>query len=724
MTSEYQKNEALIAVLLGLCSSAVFSQTQATGTGGDELPPVSVSAFRYEQPLFDAAATQDVVTGARIRQTGSGLQLSEVLNGVPGVLALDRQNAAQDTQLSIRGFGSRASFGVRGVRLYEDGVPLSQPDGQGQTGTLDLWGAQRVEVLRGPSSVMYGNASGGVIQVFSAPASPQPEATVGLVLGSDDTWATNLSASGTVGGVGAVFRAQESASGGFRHHSASRRSSQNARFTWESEGSGRLSLTAKHVVVPEAKDPLGLTWEQAKANPRMAGNRAESYDTRKYIEQSQLAAQHEWQRGNHRFQWLVYAGDRSIKQFQAIPAPPESTIQNRPTHPGGVIDLERVFAGADMRWHVDGKLAGRDAGLTLGWAYDELRESRKGYQNFSLQNGQVLTGVEGGLKRNERNKAGNADPYLQARWRLFNDLDLQAGVRHSTVRIKSKDRYVVVGNGDDSGSKKWEATTPVVGLLWQLSPDWNVHASYGKSFETPTLNEVAYRSVSGLSTGLNTDLKASTGDQLELGSRWRWSKSGRLELTAYQIKTEDELAVAVNSFGRSTFQNVGGTTRHGLEMALDSAVLSDFQRGLRARLSLTISRAVYDASFLSTSAGTSTLVTSGNDLPGIPASTAFAELSWRPAPQGWHGALEWRNQGRIWANDLNDAKAPSFSRWALRAGWSHVSAGWRLDGLFRVDNILDKKGIGSVIVNEGNRQFFEPAPGRAATLSVNLSKAL
>ncbi|MFN3617377.1 MAG: TonB-dependent receptor family protein, partial [Aquabacterium sp.] len=587
-----------------------------------------------------------VVTAAQARDALPN-QPADWLTRVPGVVALDRQNAAQDLQLSVRGFGSRASFGVRGVRLYEDGVPLSQPDGQGQTGTLDWWNVQRLEVLRGPMSVMYGNAAGGVIQVFSTPPAAQPEARTGLVVGEHGLWAVMVEGSGPVSDtLGVSVQASAGAADGQRQHSRYQREAWRARLQWQPSDGETLNLIARQVRIPEAQDPLGLTEGQWRDNPDQADPVALRYNTRKAIEQTQLSLQHEWRQGAQRWQWLVYGGERAITQFQSIPAPPDSTVQTRPTHPGGVIDLKRRFVGADMRRQWQGEWLARPFNVLTGVSVDQLNETRRGFQNFVDDGGTTVLGVQGALRRDERNTITQADPYVQAQW--------------------------------------------------DVTPAWQ--------------------------------LQAARGRQVELGSQWRWSRSGMFNLSLYEVRTRDEIAVARNSFGRSTFQNVGGTVRQGVEASLDVALWPEAVTGLRVRSALGWMRARTTEGFTSTSAGVSTAVPAGRTLPGIPQHTAWTELVWRPQPTGWHTALEWRHQGRLWANDVNDAAAPSSSRWGWRLGWRAVgdtsapAQAWRLDALLRVDNLFNSRDVSSVIVNEGNRRFFEPAPGRTVSVSVNLQR--
>lgn len=679
-----------------------------------DLPAQVVRAARTPEAGFGVPASLDAIPAARLREMGPGLQLSEALVSVPGVVALDRRNPAQDLQLSIRGFGARSTFGVRGVRLYEDRIPQTMPDGQGQTGGFDLGSAQRVEVLRGPASVLYGNVAGGVVQVFSPDAPERPEARLSGTLGPDGLWRLAADVGAQVGDVNLSVRSAWQGSEGWREHSASQRQQWRARLKWRLDADREVLAVVSEVRLPEAQDPLGLTAEQLTANPRQAGANAQLYDTRKGIAQRQVGLVHTWRNGASEWRLMAHGGQRQVTQFQAIPAPPASTAQTSPGHPGGVIDLDRRFAGVDARWSWQGDLIERPLALTAGWAFDEMREHRRGFQNFDDSGGATRPGVLGALRRGESNTARNADPYLQASWDFMPDWSLATGLRHSHVRFDSKDRYVVPGNGDDSGSMSFQSTTPVLSLSHRFNTDAMAYVSAARSFETPTLNEVAYASTSGAQTGWNRGLRASKGTQIELGGKWRDDEGRAAQVALFQVRTQDEIGVAENAGGRSVFRNVGATERVGLELSTQARIAP----GWSARVAAAWTRAEYLDAF-AVSGGT---VNAGQALPGVPRRTAWAELVWRPGATGWHSALSWRHRGRIWANDVNDAFAPAAQTWAWRTGWRQAWSDWRCDAMLWVDNLTGERTVGSVIVNEASRRYFEPAPGRSATVSISVTR--
>lgn len=684
------------------------------------LPEVVVSATRTPQARREVAASVDTVDAATLRQMGPQINLSEALQRVPGLGVLNRQNYAQDLQISSRGFGARSTFGVRGVRLYADGIPATMPDGQGQSASFDLGSAERIEVLRGPASALYGNAAGGVIQVFTEDGPPEPELSLGLAAGPDGLRRQQLKLGGEAGALNYVANLSHVETDGWRQHSAARRDQFNTKLRWQLPGRATLTLVGGYLNMPGVQDPLGLNAAQLAANPRQADANALAYDTRKDIENGQLGLVYERTvREADTLRLMAYGGNRQVRQFQAIPA----GAQTPPRHPGGIIDFSRDYRGLDARYTWRTRLAERPLTLTGGASVDEVAEQRQGYQNFV---GATL-GVQGALRRDERNRARNGDQYLQADWAVAERWSVGAGLRHTRVRFSSRDRYIVPGNGDDSGAMRFGATTPVASVMWKPSDALHLYASAGRSIETPTLNEVAYRSNAGTEPGWNLGLKASRARHLEVGFKSRPWPRATLDVAAYTIDTDDEIAVARNEGGRSTFQNVGRTRRDGVEASARWTIAPAWS----THAALTLTRARYLDAFgsVAVASGVSsrTVVAAGNALPGVPRRTAYAELAWRPAPTGWHGALELRHSARLWANDVNDEYAPAYTVWALRAGWRQVwgqgDQAWRLDTLARIENLRDTPYVGSVIVNEGNRRYYEAAPGRALMVSATLARA-
>ncbi|MCU4119622.1 TonB-dependent receptor family protein [Variovorax sp. N23] len=692
------------ATVTALFATTLYAQEAA----GDapSLRTVTVSTPRGAAVPFDLPGSVDLVDRQQLRDGKLQVNLSESLGGVPGLQVQNRQNYAQDLQISIRGFGARSTFGLRGVRLYVDGIPATLPDGQGQSTNIDIGSADRVEVLRGPFSALYGNSSGGVIQVFTEDGEAPPRLGFSVAGGSFGSTRFGAKASGASGNIDYVLSASRFRTDGYRDHSAATRDIANGKLGVQLDDGSRLTLIANSVRI-DAQDPLGLTQAQLDSNPR-AAPLATQYDTRKTVDQTQVGLRYERRiDADQDLRLMLYGGDRRTTQFQSIPpsAPPQASVLGA----GGVIDLQRRYAGFDARWTVRTALAGRPFELSTGLAYDTLREQRRGYENFVGTGTTQRLGVQGALRRDERNEVGNVDPYVQTRWDFAERWSLEAGLRQSTVRFDSDDRYQRGINGDDSGDARYRQLLPAAALRFAATRDLNLYVSAGRGFETPTLNELSYRP--GNVGGLNFALQPSVNHSLEVGAKARVA-DGLLTAAVFQTRTDDEIVTATNSGGRATFQNAGRTQRDGVELAW----LHETRSHWRTQLAYTWLDARYRDGFCSPSPCTGgNAVAPDNRIPGIAKQSFFASFGYAP-PVGWRAGAELRALSRIQANDANTASAPGYVVAALQAGYVQRWAGWEWNAFARVDNLFDRRTVGSVIVNESNGRYFEPAPGRNWTV--------
>jgi iron complex outermembrane receptor protein len=700
------KNPWLAAILLASAAPQVLAQAVER-----TLSPVVVSVTRgVEQSAFDAPASVDVIDGATLRKGQLQVNLSESLSRVPGLVAQNRQNYAQDIQISSRGFGARSTFGVRGLRLYADGIPASGPDGQGQVSHFDLASASRIEVLRGPFSALYGNSSGGVISIFTEDGGPETIADMSTAFGSDGVRRLGLKLGGTEGKAQYNISASRFATDGSREHSAATRESFNGKLKYSLSDDTRLTFVLNSVRMPDVQDPLGLTRAEYMANPRQATPVALTFNTRKSVDQTQGGIVLDQRLGGGQSVVLTaYYGERATTQFQAIPV----ATQAPASQPGGVIDLARSYEGLDARWINKTELMGKPFVLKAGLSADQLKEARRGYKNFV---GATL-GVQGALKRDEYNTVRGFDQYLQAQWEASERWSLSAGLRHASVSFDSRDKYIVPGNGDDSGQVRYSATTPALGVVFHANDSINLYAAAGRGFETPTLNELAYRASGG--TGLNFALQSATSRQWEVGVKSELAQGWRGNLAYFQARTANELVVLSNSGGRSTFQNAGETKRDGIEAALSGS----WGPGWSVQLAATRLNAIYSKDFftcVTTPCAVPTAkVAAGSRIPGIPATSLFAELAWQHRPSGLETALEWRHVGKIYVDDRNTDAADAVSTLALRVSLVQKPDRWTVTEFIRIDNLQNRNYSGSVIVNEGSGRFFEPAPGRTWLAGVN-----
>jgi iron complex outermembrane recepter protein len=649
-------------------------------------------------PTFDAPASVSQVAIDGEAAT-AGVHVSEYLDAVPGLVARDRGNYAQDLQLSLRGFGARATFGVRGLRLYADGIPATMPDGQGKVSHFALAGAERVEVLRGPFSALYGNSSGGVLQLWTADGEAPTQGHLQANAGRNGSRMLSAGVRGAAGAAGHALSLARFETDGWRAHSAARRTTFNGKWHLDTARGGRLQLVANALDAPDAQDPLGLTWAQYRADPRQVAPVALQFDTRKSVAQRQIGLSFEQPFGDgHALRAMAYGGRREVEQFLALPM----AAQANPLNAGGVIDLDGRYQGIDLRWNWRGSVAGGPFELAVGASADGMRQHRRGYENFV---GTTL-GVRGALRRDERNRVDNADQYAQAWWRFAPRWALQAGVRHSRVDFRADDDYVTEANPDDSGRVRYARTTPVAGVVFSPHDDARVYLSAGRGFETPTFNELGYRADGG--AGLAFDLRPATSRNLELGAKWR-AGAVRVEAAVFRAATDDEIAVARNVAGRSSFRNVGRSLREGFEFG---ATLP-FTDAWQAQLSYTWIDARFRDGFPLCVGACPTPVEqlpAGTAIPGVPRQQLFARLQWQR--HGWRLAAEAQAVASVTVNDRGSERAPGHALVHAEASrqWSLPSG--TLRAFVRVDNLFDRTHVGSVIVNEGNGRFYEPGPGR------------
>ncbi|MEQ1160838.1 TonB-dependent receptor [Acinetobacter calcoaceticus] len=680
------------------------------------LPTLHVEATRTDTTYLQTPASVFRIDAPQV-DNSSQVNLTEVVKGIPSLQIRNRENYAQDLQLSMRGFGARSTFGVRGIRLYVDGIPATMPDGQGQTSNIDLSSLDHVEVLTGPFSSLYGNSSGGTILTSTKEGQGKDSIELSYSGGSHDKSRAGLVLQGGAKGANEpsyVISSSYFDTDGYREHSGAEKVLNNAKLSWNLDDGSKINWVTNYVKI-HADDPQGLTHDQWNANPKQQVPFLKQFNVRKDIEQTQTGVT--WSKpinDKNELYAMAYLGNRQVTQYQSIPkgevtlkdGKPIYSGQKSPTHAGGVIDFERNYYGADFRW--TGKELLPNTTISAGIALDMMDEDRKGFENFNVNN---VYGVKGNLRRDEDNTLWNIDPYLQASWQFLPTWRLDTGVRYSNVHYKSKDHFTSgpdqygTVNGDDSGKTDYNKVLPSAALSWQILPELMAYVSYAKGFETPTFTEMAYRPDS--LSGFNFGLTASTSDTYETGLKSQ-NHLGDFTLAVFQTKTKDDIVSAGNSNGRSTFRNADKTLREGVEFAWNKKLWRD----LTATASYTYLDATFDADI--PASGSVAQIPSGNTIPGIAKNQAYASLAWQPS-HGLYGGVDVQYMDKVYVNDTNSDAAPSYSVTSANIGYAWVMGDWKVNSFARVDNLFDKNYAGSVIVNDSTQpvgRYFEPADGR------------
>lgn len=632
----------------------------------------------------------------RIQRAGPGIDLAEVLATIPGVRANARWNLAQDTQISIRGHGARATFGIRGVRLYVNGIPATAADGQGQIGHAPLRAATAVEVIRGPLAALHGNASGGVIKIEVDPLAPSSTVFEGAA--NTDGERSSAVFGQSRDGRGVRAEATRFTTDGFRPQSAAERRQFNLVAATELDHGWRLDAALAALDLPNAEDPLGLTPADFARDPRSTTPVALTFNTREEAKQRELGVAVRSLGDN---QWpalrlATYAGRREVDGFLAVPV----AAQLNPLSGGGANSITRDVAGLEGRadWRVGSAL------LTLGFNHDRLTEDRRGFENFV---GTTL-GVRGRLRRDESNRVRSNDVLVKAELGLGPDWLAVAGLRHARVNFESRDRFVTSTNPDDSGSRTWRASVPALGLVYAPRSDLAWRASVAHGFETPTVVELSYRPDG--SAGVNFDLEPSRTHQHEMGVRLElgpWS----LDAAVFRDLGRREIVVARAQGGRTAFRNAGRTRRDGVEL--------DLRWDSGGAWSLDLAASYLDARYteavppcpLAPCPPGAVGIADGARMAGIPSAQLSTTLEWRPT-DGWRAWASLAARDAIPVDDRNSDSAPGHAR--IDIGVAHTLAfdEGRLDLSLRLDNALDRVMVGSVIVGDTNGRWFEPAPPR------------
>ena len=679
--------------------------------------PLVISATRIETNSFDVPVSIDVVDKSAIQDGQLDMTLSESLIRVPGLTAQNRTQFAQDPQISTRGFGARSIFGVSGVRLYVDGIPLTMPDGIGQPGNVDLETIKSIEVMRGPFSSMYGSASGGVISLFTKDAPKDNEISTSFLAGSYGTSKESAQATGTIDGIGYLLNQSNFNTDGYREHSAAHKDQSTAQIKFVINDDTRVIILANYLKM-FAQDPLGLAGSGSTYNPKIPNIlsnpqsvpfAATAANTRVYRENTQVGInlEHDIDTSNT-INLISYAGHRNNSQFLSTSTTTSAGRDSR---------ISRDFWGTELNWTNKGEFLNKKYVVTSGISFSSQTDDRF---DINASAGVVNTSTP---NRNEQDTATDFDEYAQGQLSVFDNVDLHAGVRNiHTILGVNPFTSPRPSSLIKSGSLNFINTTPVVGIVWKLRPEINLYANYGKGFQSPNLIQIAYNSSSG--GGPNLGLSGSSSDNYEAGMKVFVSDNTRLNLAVFKVVTSNEISL-LNDSGASYTQYWNlpvPTTRTGIELSIDSQL--PYNLGLYG--AYTLLNAKYDGAFQEATALSvnNSTVNAGNSLPGTYKNQLYGELSWKNPDIVFTTALEGRVNGKVYANDLNTADAPGYAIVNIRAGFKQIQKGWQFSEYARVENIFDRNYISAVRVNDLNGEFYEPGAGRNIIIGISASLRL
>ena len=596
------------------------------------------------------------------------LSLQEYLRAVPGLFSLNSNNYAQDLRLSIRGFGSRAAFGIRGVKLIVDGIPETTPDGQGQVDNLHLGILRQLEVLRGPSASLYGNAAGGVVYLNTLD-SLQGEtiifrATMGSYAYQNYQLTTQIGGKKTT----ALVHLNRTTTDGFRKFSGLEQNIFNAKIKHELSSRSRVSFQMNYTNSPKAEDPGGLKLEETEVDFMQARGRNVEYNTFEKIDQFKIGFRWEQQWGSH---WdLDSYAFYSFRDFYG----------KLPFENGGIIDLFRNYYGLGTRLTYKETQEQFTHRWQLGIENSSQRDQRERFLN--------LKGNQGDSVFSQEERFGNFGVSLldELQWEK---VLIRTGLRYD---------YQTLGVNTDTDNQEYTVLNPSIGLSYAIAKNQRVFVNFSTSFETPTLSELS-ANPSG-EEGLNLDLNPSKAINYELG--WKCQTAlAYFEATSFYIQSSNEiLPYELEDFpGRSFYRNVGATIRYGLELA---ATLQWNQWAFQA--SLTQAQYQFDQE-------NEADILDGKSLPGIPNSQLFFQLDYT-SQADWKWVLSGEHIGSFYADNTNSVEIKNFQKVQFQAQKT-VSLSWsEFDFFAGINNLLNTTYFDNIRLNAFGGRFYEPAPGR------------
>ena len=646
--------QAIAAVLMG---AAAITYTIANAADNDRLDTLTITitgdASDKSLPLAITTVDADSLPAANDQS------LQDILEPAPGLFAQNQDNAAQGLRVAIRGFGARAAFGVRGIRVLVDGVPMTLPDGQTELDALDLALLDNAQIIRGPSASLFGNAAGGALLLNSRRPAETPEARLDLATGSFGMHRLRAEGSGYYQQTGLLGSYLATEIDGFREHSATESDLINGLLE-QRLGEGRLTARISSLEI-SAEDPGGLTAAQVKTNRRAARPQNLQFNSGEHIEQQRLALGWDGLLGSWSLQSTAYLGARDFN--------------NRlPFTNGGQVAFDREFGGIGLS---TSKHYGRQqfsGGIDLQTQADDR-------QRFENNDGQ-----RGAQSLDQLEKASSAGVFLRDTIALTNSWEASLGLRYDHLRLSADDDFLT--DGDDSGSRNIADSSYDANLSHRQGQRL-VYVRIATAFETPTITELA----NPTGGGFNNDVQSSEARNYELGLKNRW-RDLDYSATIYRINVDDELLPyeLASQPGRSFFRNAGKTQREGIELSGGVELSPHWQ---------------LDASYAYASNEFASGNLNGNSLPGIPDQTAWASLRYKT--EALQVAITGNHIGRLFAEDGNSTAVASYGLLNLQADWAfnqrlHLEAG--------IDNLLDKEYNDNIRINAFGGRYFEPAAGR------------
>jgi iron complex outermembrane recepter protein len=638
------------------------------------LEPVVVSATRIPSALEWVPSAVSIVDMEDFRSGKPLVTLKDALERVPGLQVANQQNFAQDLRISIRGFGARSAFGIRGIQILLDGFPLTLPDGQSNLDVIDPEAVERIEVLKGPVAALYGNSSGAVINIITREGSKKPIVEVRTILGEYGLWKTALQGGGETGGLNGFLNLTGFETSGFREHGKAESWKINGKFLFYPDDLSELTLALNAVHSPNLGDPGGLTRAQADEDPRQASPLNLLFNTGEEVSE---------ERAGLRYRRAL----TSLQNLEAFGFYARRDLEN--SIPFRFIDLDREVFGGGMKYDIALELPLFPQQLFIGTEIQRQTDDRRNLNNRQGSPGELLL-----LDQRERVTAWGC--YLQDDIRLTKKLSLVVGGRYDLIRFKIRDR--LAADGDDSGRRTFDQITGRTGLSWLVRPELQLYVNWAQSYETPTATELVNRPGGG--GGINRDIQPQKAANYEIGIKGRSEEKITYSLALYHIRLKDELIAFRDVTDRVFYRNAGRSHRTGVEAGAEI----ELARGLKFRAAYTY----LDAQFDEFAKEGQDLA--GNEVPGLPKHQLFGEIFY-DHPWGFFAGIDLLYSSSFYVDDENSVKNRSSSVVNVRAGLIKSLGHWRFSPFAGIENLFDESYNNNVRINASGSRYFEPAPG-------------
>jgi iron complex outermembrane recepter protein len=678
-------NKYLLCIL-SVLPTLLWGQNSQPDSLTKALDAVEISATRMTLTDIKAPLAVTVLNKARLQTGTQQLSPYEVLSAVPGVFVMNPDNFTQDLRISIRGFGARAAFGIRGIRIFTDGLPEGTPDGQADVDNIDMGIIRQMEVLRGAASGLYGNAAGGVIYMLTEnPLAKKPLFEAQLSRGSYGFQRFQVKIGQKLNKFSYFLNGSVNNTEGYRAASQMKNFLLNSKITYEFNPDTKFTLLANYGNSPLANDAGALTKAQVASNPRQAGAPNLLFQTGELVTQSRVGATFETKfAAKHSITGRVFYTSRQLLNRLALAS-------------NGYGDLKRNYYGVGVAYQLNEKIARMPYRLKVGLDLENQADTRQRFGYFrEVKTDGTIQYNQDKLVLNQLEAFKSAGIYVLQECQPTPKLLISLGMRYDDLTLKATDNYLI--DGDQSGGRHFTKVNPMLGVSYEFIKNASVYANYSSTFESPTLNELSNNPDN--TGGFNPNLAPQQAQSYEIGTKGKITEGVLFDVAVFKIETENDLVPYQISgqTGKTYFRNAGKTERKGVEIG--------FSYPINPCLTFHYTHTISDFRYKTYSVNTTVL--DDKILPGIPKTNAQFELRYAEN-NGLFVSTQGRIVSKVYANDANTALANGYSLINIRLGYTISARDFQIEPFMGVNNVTNTNYIANVQINAQNDRYFEPA---------------